>query len=124
MSNRNWFYADRGQQQGPFPEAQLRDLVARGVIRADTLVWTEGMSGWQKAAGIPGLLGAAAARPPSIPGRSPAAGYAPMTGGGSGSLSVDFDILEFVIRYLVFLVGALFIVPLPWVLVSNLKWIT
>jgi hypothetical protein len=117
MSNRLWFYADRGQQQGPFPEAQLRDLVARGAVRAETLVWTEGMSGWQKAGDIPGLF-SAAARPPSMPGRMPA-----MAGGDGGSLSVDFEILDFVVRFLLFVVGAIFIVPLPWVLVSNLKWL-
>ena len=56
MSNRSWFYASNGQQQGPYPEAQLRDLITRGTVRADTLVWTEGMSGWQRAGEIPGLV--------------------------------------------------------------------
>ena len=45
-----------GQQQGPFPEIQLRELIARGTVTADTLVWTEGMAGWQKAGEIPGLM--------------------------------------------------------------------
>ena len=45
MSNRNWFYASEGQQKGPLPEAQLRDLITRGMVGADTLVWTEGMAG-------------------------------------------------------------------------------
>lgn len=46
-----------------------------------------------------------------------------MANGDGVALSVDFEILDFV-RFLVFVVGAIFIVPLPWVLVSNLKWIT
>jgi GYF domain 2 len=118
MSSRYWFYADRGQQQGPFPEAQFRDFIARGVVRADTLVWTEGMAGWQRAGEIPGFF-SPAARPTSMPGRTPA-----MANADSGSLSIDFEILDFVRQALVFFIGAILIVPLPWVLVSSLKWIT
>ena len=66
MSNRSWFYASEGQQKGPFPEAQFQDLIARGIVRADTLVWTEGMAGWQKAAEIPGLVPGGSG-PPVIP---------------------------------------------------------
>ena len=66
MADRSWFFASQGQQQGPYPEAQFRDFIARGMVNADTLVWTEGMAGWQKAGDIPGLfvrrLGAAASR--------------------------------------------------------------
>jgi hypothetical protein len=118
MSNRAWFFADRGQQQGPFPDAQFRDFIAKGVVRADTLVWTDGLGNWQRAGDIPGLF-ASAPRPPSMAGRMPA-----MADGGSGSLSIDFEILEFVGRFLLLIVGAIFVVPLPWILVSNLKWLT
>lgn len=118
MSNRYWFYADRGQQQGPFPEAQFRDFITRGTVRADTLVWTEGMAGWQRAGEIPDFF-SPAARPPSMPGGMPAA-----ANGDGGALSIDFEILDFVIRFLLFVVGTIFIVPLPWILVSNLKWLT
>jgi hypothetical protein len=75
------------------------------------------MAGWQKAGDIPGLF-STARRPPAMPGRMPAA-----AGASSGALSVDFEILDFVVRFLLFVVGAIFIVPLPWVLVSNLKWL-
>jgi hypothetical protein len=118
MSNRYWFYADRGQQQGPFPEAQFRDFIARGMVRADTLVWTEGMAGWQSAGEIPGFF-SPAARSPSTPGRMPA-----MANGDGGALSIDFEILEFVGRFLLFIFGVIFVLPLPWILVSNLKWLT
>ena len=118
MPNRSWFYADGGQQQGPLPEAQFRDLIAKGMIRADTLIWTDGMAGWQKAGDIPGLL-SPAARPPAMSGRMPA-----MANGDGGALSIDFEILDFVRQALLFVIGAIFIVPLPWVLVSSLKWVT
>jgi hypothetical protein len=120
MSNRSWFYASNGQQQGPYPEAQLRDLITRGMVGADTLVWTEGMSGWQRAGEIPGLVPGGSA-PPSFarPGDP-----APMAGSYSGGpLSIDFEILEFVWRSLVLVIGLIFIIPGPWVVVWYTKWI-
>jgi uncharacterized RDD family membrane protein YckC len=42
----NWFYADNGQQHGPVDDTQLDALAAAGTIRADTLVWAEGMAAW------------------------------------------------------------------------------
>ena len=119
MSNRSWFYASSGQQQGPFPEAQLRDLITRGTVRADTLVWTEGMSGWQRAGEIPGLMPAGSG-PPSIsqPGAPPAVGAY-----SGGPLSIDFGILEFVWRTIVLVIGLILVIPAPWVLVWYLKWI-
>jgi GYF domain 2 len=56
MADRSWFYASEGKQEGPFPEVQFRDLIARGTVKADTLVWSEAMSGWTTAGNIPGLL--------------------------------------------------------------------
>ena len=120
----SWFYASEGKQQGPYPEGQFRDLIAQGVVRPDTLVWSEGMAGWQKAAEIPGLVGGGGA-PPMVP-----AGGPPMMGGGGyagagggGSLSVDFGILDFTWRTIVAVIGACLIIPGPWVLVWYAKWI-
>jgi hypothetical protein len=122
----SWFYASEGKQQGPYPEGQFRDLIAQGVVRADTLVWSEGMAGWQKAAEIPGLISGGGA-PPIIPGGGP-----PMMGGGSyagagsaagGSPSVDFGILEFTWRTLVMLIVSCFVIPIPWVFVWYTKWL-
>ena len=33
MSNRSWFFASEGTQQGPYPEDQLRDFIAHGTVR-------------------------------------------------------------------------------------------
>jgi len=59
-----WFYADAGRQMGPVEESTLDDLVRTGVVRDDTLVWHEGMPGWQ-----PHMSARGAARPvpPAIP---------------------------------------------------------
>lgn len=120
----SWFYASEGKQQGPFPEGQFRDLVAQGVVRPDTLVWSEGMAGWQKAAEIPGLIGGGGA-PPMVPaGGPPMMGGGGYAGGGSGgSLAVDFSIVEFTWRTLVFLIASCFVIPVPWVFVWYTKWI-
>jgi hypothetical protein len=43
----NWYYAEAGQQVGPVTEEELLRLVGTGSIRADTLVWHEGLANWQ-----------------------------------------------------------------------------
>lgn len=110
----NWFYAANGQQQGPFGDAQFRDLIANGTVRPDTLVWTEGMAGWQKAAEVPGLM--------------PAGGPPPMMGGAGmasgNALSLNMGIWDFTWRTLVFIFGSIFIIPFPWLLVWYLGWFT
>ena len=40
-----------------------------------------------------------------------------------GPLSIDFEILEFVWRSLVLLLGLIIVIPAPWVLVWYIKWI-
>ncbi|MDH6261469.1 DUF4339 domain-containing protein [Bradyrhizobium sp. BR13661] len=120
----SWFYASEGKQQGPYPDGQFRDLIAQGVVRADTLVWSEGMAGWQKAAEIPGLISGG---PPIIP-----AGGPPMMGGGSytgagsaagGSLSIDFGIWDFTWRTLVTTIVSCLVIPVPWMVVWYTKWL-
>jgi hypothetical protein len=56
MSDRSWFVVLGDQQQGPYPEVQLRELIAEGRVMADTPVWSDGMADWQKAGEIAGLL--------------------------------------------------------------------
>jgi hypothetical protein len=114
----SWFYASEGKQQGPFPDVQFRDLVSRGVVRADTLVWTEGMAGWQKAAEIPGLMSGGGA-PPAVP----QPGGVPMRGdGGAGALSIDVGLFELLGRSIVYVIGMLLIIPAPWVATWFYKW--
>lgn len=122
----SWFYASEGKQQGPYPEGQFRDLIAQGVVRGETLVWSEGMAGWQKAAEIPGLMAGGGA-PPIMPGGGPpmmgSGGYAGSGSAAGGSLSVDFGILDFTWRTLVMLIGSCFIIPIPWLFVWYTQWI-
>ena len=124
MANRSWFYASNGQQQGPYPDAQLRGLIARGTVTADTLVWSEGMAGWQRAAEIPGLFSSAssgALGPPAVP-RS-GVPLASSGGDGGGALSIDFGIWDFTWRVLVLVIGLMFVIPAPWVMLMFFQWI-
>src|ERR1700704_5383956 len=118
MADRSWFYASGGQQQGPYPEAQLHDLIIRGTIRADTLVWTEGMSGWQRAGDIPGLVPGGSG-PPSVPqpgGPSPMGAGGGGYGGdayGGGPLAVYLPLWGFLGRGIVFVIGFMLVIPAP-----------
>jgi hypothetical protein len=139
MSDRSWFYAAQGQQQGPFPEAQFRNLIARNTVTADTLVWTDGMSGWQRCGDIPGLMGGRSG-PPVVPqprgpqlgggGQLSAAGqygasdqYAvDRYGAGGGSLSFDAEVFPLLGQSLLYAIGWLLVVPAPWLATGYYRW--
>jgi uncharacterized protein DUF4339 len=120
MADRFWFYASEGQQKGPFPEGQFRNLIVTGAVMPDALVWTEGMAGWQKAGEIPGLLSGASGPPAMGPG-----GVSVATAGsyGEGPMSIDFGIWDFTWRSIVLWLGVIFIIPTPWVVVMYCRWI-
>ena len=58
--------AINGVQQGPYPEAQLQQMIQQGQITPDTLVWTQGMPAWAAASGIPSLAQFFGAVPPPL----------------------------------------------------------
>lgn len=109
MSNRIWFHASTGQQTGPFPEAQFRDLIVKGIVRSDTLVWTDGMAGWQKAGAVPGL----------VPGELPAAS----SGDARSPLSVDLPLWSFLGWCILLVIGNLVVVPAPWIATGYYRWL-
>jgi hypothetical protein len=119
MSDRSWFYAFQGQQRGPYPELQFHELIASGAVTADTLVWSEGMAGWETAGDIPGLFPGASG-PPGLPrsGGSPAGAG----GQGGGPLSIDVGLWDLLGRSLLFMIGFLLVVPAPWVATNYYGW--
>jgi GYF domain 2 len=119
MSNRSWFFASQGKQQGPYPEAQLREFIANGTVTAETLVWSEGMAGWQKAGEIPGMFAGASGSPPV-----PQWGGLSATGGTAAGqlISVDFSIWALLGRALLFVIGFLLVIPAPWTATSFYRW--
>jgi hypothetical protein len=119
MAGRSWFYASEGQQQGPYPEIQLREFLARRTVTADTLVWTEGMANWQRAAEIPGLMCGTSSGPPAFTqsGPSTRAGVH-----GGGPLSIDLPLWTFVGRGLLVMIGSLLVIPAPWTGTGFYRW--
>lgn len=124
MPNRQWFFASGNTQQGPYSQHQLRDFIARGAVRADTRVWTEGMSDWQRAGDIPGLLSGGSAAPAMPP--ASARESEPLARGTEpigAPLSVDLNIWGLLGRTLIFVIGFLLVLPAPWVATSFYGWL-
>lgn len=68
-----YFVAVNGQQSGPFSIQQMQQLAAQGQINAQTLVWKQGMAGWEAAGGVGELAQIfAPAMPPMPPTMPPA----------------------------------------------------
>lgn len=56
-----WYYALNGQRLGPVSQDELAKLVADGVVRGDTLVWSQGMAEWVAYSKVAGAGGSAPA---------------------------------------------------------------
>jgi len=62
--------AVNGQSTGPFPVVVLQQMMRAGAFGPATLVWRQGMAGWQAAGSVPELAGLFApppAAPPAVP---------------------------------------------------------
>ena len=120
MSERNWFIASYGKQEGPFPESELSALIAAGRLTRDTLVWTDGMSDWQRAADIPGFGFSVPPPPPRSP---PHPGGPPRRDSlQGGQLSADFDVWGLLWRGVVLVLATLLVIPTPWAFTSFYRW--
>jgi membrane protease subunit (stomatin/prohibitin family) len=65
------FHFDNGgQPAGPYPINALRQFVASGQLTRDTVVWTDGMSGWVPASTVAALQ-PLFSTPPPLPGSPP-----------------------------------------------------
>jgi len=62
-----YFVDEAGSAAGPYSMAQLQGRVATGGLRADTRVWTEGMTEWANAGTVDALAPLFAAAPPPPP---------------------------------------------------------
>ena len=49
LSTMKWYYVENGQQAGPVEDTEFPQLIQSGKLRAETLVWREGMANWEPA---------------------------------------------------------------------------
>jgi len=56
-----------GQQAGPFDRGALQSYVQSGQLTKDTLVWSQGMTGWSPASQVPDLASLFGSMPPPLP---------------------------------------------------------
>jgi uncharacterized membrane protein len=96
-----WHYMKNGAQTGPVTADELKALISSGAIKADTLVWREGLASWVSANTQSEFTGVV---PPA-----PAA-----TGGGPGVFTPEAADVEKnkVFGVLAYLPPLLFLVPL------------
>lgn len=60
----SWHYPWQGKSEGPVSAEAMADLIRAGRVRADTLVWREGMANWEPARGHFGFATSASTPPP------------------------------------------------------------
>jgi len=63
-----WHVAKDGATTGPFSRAAIGRMVTDGTLKRETLVWTAGQDGWQKAMDIADLSTLFTILPPPLPG--------------------------------------------------------
>jgi len=111
MADRQWYTGRDGKQEGPFSDEWLRQLIASGMVRGETLVWSAGMTNWAKAAEVPGLM--PAQRMPATASGVPAP---------SGPLTLHVGVWALFWRAIVLGLSELAVIPLPWVAPIFIRW--
>jgi hypothetical protein len=62
-----WWYVSNNQRKGPIDDEELRRLLIDGTLNSNSLVWKEGMEGWQPARQIDELSSFLTALPLGLP---------------------------------------------------------
>jgi uncharacterized protein (TIGR00266 family) len=86
-----WYMAIGGHQVGPVGQGEIISNLQNGSIDAETLVFTAGMTSWQKVREVPAF--ASFVRNPATAAAGPAApGFAPPPAPGRRAHDIDFEI--------------------------------
>lgn len=127
MAERQWYYTADNQQQGPVAESELKRLFAVGQISANTYVWSDGMTDWQRVAEIPGLATSSGGPPAFAPLPGSALQGAQFGGmqiaGKEGHFSSTFGIWPLLGRGLLYTLGVIFVIAAPWAATAFYRWI-
>ena len=59
-----WYYTENRKRRGPVSDEQLKQLALSCQLKPTDLVWRKGMTGWQQASEIEGLIPAKEGPPP------------------------------------------------------------
>ncbi len=62
-----WHIAEGGKSHGPYSKAKLGQMAGDGKLTRDTLVWTAGQDGWQRAEDVQELAQLFTVMPPPLP---------------------------------------------------------
>lgn len=52
MSERMWYYVKENKQKGPILQSTMQEMFDRGVLEAETLIWSESLSEWTPASKV------------------------------------------------------------------------
>lgn len=77
-----WYYAENGEQRGPYSADEMAAFVRRGAIMAQTLVWNPSLTDWAqlRETSLGTLVEDAPAAPPRPPAPPPSGGSVPSVG--------------------------------------------
>jgi hypothetical protein len=118
MTGRFWYVAIDGKPAGPYAEDQFRAFIAQGSVDQNALVWSEGMSAWERAGLVPGLI------PPAVQRTAAPIGPPTLLDADAGNRVVaDFPVWALFGRCLLYGLGMLLIIPAPWVTTGFCRWL-
>lgn len=67
MSGNGWYYVENETRVGPVERSELERLISQGTIAAQTMIWRDGMAGWEEAAQHFSFPAGGSGPPPIVP---------------------------------------------------------
>jgi len=87
-----WYMAIGGHQVGPVAQTEIISNLQNGSIDAETLVFTAGMTAWQKVKDVPAFAPFVKGPGGASAGQAPGAGFTPPPAPGRRAHDIDFEV--------------------------------